>query len=400
MNSNFRKWSAAVACVTLLCAGTVSLAHEFSGNISSEAKIFKNDAILDEQQQVYGSISVQPEYFHDWQGGVQSLTVTGFARFSPDNESRTHADLRELYWSYIGDDWELRAGVRKIFWGVTESQHLVDIINQTDAVEGFDGEEKLGQPMINLALIKDWGTVDIFVLAGFREREFASNDARMRGPFLIDSDNPLYESRAESQRIDAAIRWGHVIGDWDVGLSHFYGTSREPEFVPMMTAQGVTLLPLYNIIHQTGLDVQATIENWLWKAEVIYRSGMTENFSAATAGLEYSFFDVRSTGLDIGLVAEYLYDTRGEDATTPFENDFMSGVRFALNDEQSTEALFGIIQDVEGDATVLSFEASRRVGEQFKLTAEAYLFTNTDTVDVLHNFRNDDYVQLELGYYF
>ncbi len=35
-----------------------------------------------------------------------------------------------------------------MYWGVAESNHLVDIINQTDAVESFDGEEKLGQPMV------------------------------------------------------------------------------------------------------------------------------------------------------------------------------------------------------------------------------------------------------------
>jgi len=54
------------------------------------------------------------------------------------------------------------------FWGVTEFQHLVDIINQTDLVENIDTEDKLGQPMINLALINDWGTVDLFIMPYFR----------------------------------------------------------------------------------------------------------------------------------------------------------------------------------------------------------------------------------------
>ncbi|MDD7885073.1 hypothetical protein [Flavivirga sp. 57AJ16] len=42
---------------------------------------------------------------------------------------------------------------------MTESNHLVDIINQTDAVETFDGEEKLGQPMVQLS----WGTDNIIL---------------------------------------------------------------------------------------------------------------------------------------------------------------------------------------------------------------------------------------------
>ena len=85
---------------------------------------------------------------------------------------RTHFDVRELYWETFGETWDLRIGIARVFWGVVETQHLVDIINQTDTVENSDGEDKLGQPMINLSLVRDWGTVDLFVLPGFRERTF------------------------------------------------------------------------------------------------------------------------------------------------------------------------------------------------------------------------------------
>ena len=49
------------------------------------------------------------------------------------------------------ENYETKIGVRKDFWGVTETVHRVDILNQTDSVDGFDGEDKLGQPMINLS---------------------------------------------------------------------------------------------------------------------------------------------------------------------------------------------------------------------------------------------------------
>ena len=64
-------------------------------------------------------------------------------------------------------DWSLSIGLGKVFWGVTEFNHLVDVINQTDLVEGIDGEAKLGQPKINLSLINHWGALDFFVLPGF-----------------------------------------------------------------------------------------------------------------------------------------------------------------------------------------------------------------------------------------
>ena len=124
----------------------------------------------------------------------------------------------------------------KVFWGVTEAVHLVDIVNQTDLVESLDGEEKLGQPMIDLSLIRDWGVVDLFVLPWFRERTFPSEDGRPRFAIPIDTHDPIYESSAEQHHVDFAARWSNSIGEWDIGLSYFYGTSREPRFVILPSA--------------------------------------------------------------------------------------------------------------------------------------------------------------------
>jgi len=152
-------------------------------------------------------------------------------RFDQHDSERSHFDIRELTWLKAAPDWELRVGFRKRFWGVTESQHLVDIINQTDLVDHPDSEDKLGQPMFNLALIRDWGTVDFFILPGFRERTFPGSEGRLlSGGIPIDIDQTRYDSGAQEKHVDWAVRWAHYFGDWDVGLSHFSGTSREPRF--------------------------------------------------------------------------------------------------------------------------------------------------------------------------
>ncbi|HHH47651.1 MAG TPA: hypothetical protein ENK51_01995, partial [Gammaproteobacteria bacterium] len=125
-------------------------AGEWSGYVSGEYRYFP-DAPGDPRQHGNNlSFSAQPEYYHEWDSGRQSLTVVPFARWDQGDSRRSHADIRELNWLKASDNWELRAGIGKVFWGVTESQHLVDIINQTDFVENLDGEDKLGQPMIQL----------------------------------------------------------------------------------------------------------------------------------------------------------------------------------------------------------------------------------------------------------
>ena len=167
----------------------------------------------------------------------------------------------------------LRAGIGRVFWGVTESYHLVDVINQTDLVENVDREDKLGQPLVNLTFIRDWGALDLFVLPGFRERTYPGRNGRLRSEPFVDTNRATYESGAARDHVDFAVRWSHVIGDFDIGVAHFHGTSREPR-LPLECANGIpaivnscnpVLAPRYDVVYRTSLDLQASRDATLGK---------------------------------------------------------------------------------------------------------------------------------------
>ena len=383
-----------------LVNANISSAGEWRGNVAGEFRYFPQEAL--DPRQFEGSnlsFSAQPEYYNSWDNGDQSFIFTPYVRLDQNDDERTHADIRELAWSKISDTWELNIGFRQVFWGVTEAQHLVDIINQTDLVDNIDGEDKLGQPMINYKLIQDWGTLGLFVLTGFRERTFPGVEGRLRTSPPVDTDTPIYESSAEDKHIDFAARWSHFIDIWDIGLSYFYGTSRDPLFVP--NGDGTALYPVYNIINQAGLDVQATTGDWLLKLELISRDGFTDSrYTALTGGFEYTLVGIMESQYDLGLLTEYLYDERGKDATTPFDNDMLLGGRFTFNDEQSTEILAGAIFNLDNDSKSAFLEASRRIGDAWKLSVEGRTFFNIEFNDALYNLRNDDYLQVELAWFF
>ena len=65
---------------------------------------------------------------------------------------------------------------------MTESVHLVNVINQADVLEEIDGSAKLGQPMANLSWIQDWGVLDFYVMPYFREASFPGVKSRLRPP--------------------------------------------------------------------------------------------------------------------------------------------------------------------------------------------------------------------------
>lgn len=372
---------------------------EVRGSVTAEVRIFPQSALNEGQHESNGAFAIEPDFYHRI-GDRQSVTFIPFFRFDFQDEERTHFDIRQLYWEYAASRWELRAGINKVYWGVTESQHLVDIINQTDLVENPDTEDKLGQPMVNLTLLPDLGTFDLFVLPFFRERTFPGEDGRLRFPLVVDRDAATYESSDEENHVDFAARYSHFFGPLDVGLYHFYGTSRDPVFRLLEPPNAPALLiPHYNIINQTGLDLQLTQGGWLWKFEGIVREGQGDTFGALVAGYEYTVVGALGAA-DLGVISEFLYDDRGEDATTPFENDLFIGTRLALNDVQSTDVLSGVIVDVENGSSAVVVEASRRFRNDWRLSAEVRGFGSADEEDLLDAFRRDSYLQVELGRFF
>ncbi len=378
---------------------------DISGSVAGELRVFPNEAAFPGQNDVpfSPSIALEPEVVYAWNDGDDRLTIVPFARLDAVDDNRSHADLRAANWLHLGDDWDLVVGIDKVFWGVTESRHLVDIINQTDAVEDIDEEDKLGQPMINLNLQRHWGTLSLFVLPGFRERTFPDHEARLRGPLPIDDDGATFDSGAEERHVDIAARWDHSIGDWDVGIAHFRGTSREPRLLPRLEPGGsLILVPHYDQINQTSLDLQLTADAWLWKLEAITRSGHGERFFAAVGGFEHTLYQVFDSDADIGLLAEYLFDGRDHDLApaTVADDDIFVGARLALNDERDTALLAGAIFDRTSQATVVFVEAERRLGESWKIELEGRIFVNVPDSDVLAGIRNDDLITLRLSKYF
>lgn len=373
----------------------------WSGNLAAQASYFPQDALYANQHDTYLSLAFEPEYYHAWMDGDLAFTFEPFARLDQYDDERSHADIRELQLSRVIGDWEWRVGVSKVFWGVTESQHLVDVINQTDLVEGIDQEQKLGQPMIYASWIKGWGVTDFFVLPGFRERTFPAEQGRLRPPLIIDVDNPVYESSREQRHVDYALRWSHTLGDWDVALAYFNGTARAPVLTPSLNAAGEPVLtPVYNQSQQLSLSVQAIIDSWILKLEALRREGTDIDSTDAVGGFEYTLVGIFGSALDLGVLMEYNYDNRGRDALTAFQNDLFAGARLTFNDVQSSDLLAGVFYDLDYHTASVRVEASRRLGASWKLTGELQTFNAGDANDLGYALRDDDYLKAELAWYF
>lgn len=421
----------------------------FSGYIEGELRLYPQDGLLKEQKEALGSVAIEPELSWKSESEDHSFRFKTFARYSDPDGHRDHADIRELYYNYAGSGWQFEAGINKVYWGVVESLHLVDIINQTDVVESVNGEAKLGQPMVSFGLEQEWGNLDLYVLPYFRERRFPQGPERfslnLNGQAVnYDKNDPLFDSHEEEQHIDTAIRWANSFDAVDIGISYFRGTNREP--IPVITDIAGTLPALdismggyYEQLEQAGLELQYLYDDWAFKAEAVSKNLDSGDYNSAVVGFEYTLSDLEPWGADLGLLVEYLWNDRRDidifplsfealpandivylttsltpaqlavlqqsaiipgDYLSPFEDDIFIGTRFGLNDIGSTEFVAGVIVDADDQTTSGSFEGSTRIGDSVRISLNIYFFEHVDKDSAFYTLRKDNQIETRVAWYF
>ena len=388
---------------------------EVTGRLSPETRLYPETAAYPGQRShASGLVAEMTLYMEDEDG--RSITVTPLYRYDAGDPDRSHGDLREaflLLYGDLGDDeWELRLGFDRVFWGVVESRPLVDIVNQTDLVENPNEKTKMGQPMAHVTWAGDWGALELFALTWHRERTFSGRHGRLRAGLVVDHDLTSYESADEEWHLDLAARFSSSFGPVDIGLSVFDGTSREPTLLPTLAGSEFVLAPFYEQITQFGLDTQVTTGSWLLKLEAIHRAGAQnrrldqqlryeeEDYAAFIAGGEYTINGVWDSDADLSLIGELARDGRGRWATNAFENDILLAARLGLNDEQSTEFTVSVLESLDNSTRVLSAELKRRLSENWSLHVEGTAYFDVDETDVIYEVRRDSFIGVNLDYNF
>lgn len=327
------------------------------------------------------------------------LLFEPFLRLDTEDSARTYGDIREASVTKRLGDWDLLFGVTQVFWGVAESRNVVDVINQFDTVEDFDQGEKLGQPALRIGKRTDIGRCEAYYLPYFRKQILPGEDGRLRFNPAVETDTVKFERGGDEWAGDFALRYENTFGKFDVGAHVFYGTSRNPL---LLSSDDVSSLePLYQELLQGGVDVQYTSGPWLLKFEGAGVNVGGDTFFSYVGGFEYTFFGIKGAGIDIGLIGEYLYDSR-EGPNVPitiFEHDAFVGTRITLNDAQDTELLAGAIIDTTNGALIGSVEFQRRLGSTMLFQVEGRLFNASGDV-FIGPFDRDSHLTLRLTRYF
>ncbi len=390
---------------------------DISGRLSTETWLYPQSAAYPDQRSYAGGLALETTFYVESEEGT-SITVTPFLRYDAGDPDRTYADLQEAYLLIYGDagdgEWELRLGIDRVFWGVTELRSLVDIINQTDVIEHPNEKTKMGQPMAHFTWSGDWGALELFATTWHRARTYPGRHGRQRYEFIVDQNMISYESGAKKWHIDLASRYSGLFGPLEIGLSLFNGTNREPTLLPRFLDSGLILAPHYEKIRQSGVDAQLAKGSLLLKLEAIYRTGAKnsrfiqhlntleeEDYIAFILGSEYTLYSILGSNSDLVLFAEWAYDGRGRWATNAFENDLFLAARLGLNDPQSTEFIVSVLGSLDSSSRVLAGEFKRRLSsDNWFLHIETSAFLDIDEDDFIYYVRRDSFIKVNLAYSF
>lgn len=378
-----------------------------------------------------------------------------FARADAREDARSRGDFREAYYEVQSGPLTSRFGLRRVFWGIAESRHLVDVVNQSDLADDLDGEAKLGQPMLEFAFAGAPGALALYALPGFRERRLPGPGGPLVYPFPLALHETRIEARGEQLHTDYAARAGTQFGALDFAVSWFDGIGREPRILPclrrgsgfegtedaancavlesvtaaaptptllmpILQALGIApdnaeiaaeleararanlvLVPEYARERRLGLEAQFIQEALALKVEALVRDTRGERSYAGVLGLEYTLSGLGGDGAqDLGLIVEWLRDTQSELLSARYDHEVFLGGRWALNDIANTQALGGVLLDTTGDGQTWSLEANRRLGDDWKLALRLRAFTGGDRNDPANVVQDADELRLTLERYF
>lgn len=443
---------ALIAAGLIAVAGTAN-ALDLRPKVEFEGRWFYSET----DSPVLGSAAGTLELFHET--GRGRIVGELFARYDEQDANRRHADVRELYYEALDRDFEFRLGARRVFWGVTESRHLVDVINQSDLVDDFDGETKLGQPMLNLALIRDTGTLDLYLMPYFRERTFPGDDGYPRLPLPVHEQEAMYQSSLGRGHLDYAFRYHDHQGSLDYAIAWFDGTARDPQLLPCLKRgasgtyvqgspdgptcdifdgvvfpssptpaalipvlqqaglapsddevaaevsqevyENLVLVPLYDRLSQVSVEAQYVVGALAIKLEALRRVRAGEATLAAVSGFEYTWGDAWGTGYDLGVLSEYLFDQRDDSLDSLFDDEIFVGGRAFLNDAANTQLLGGGIASRDTFRNcIYVVEFSRSLSERWRLAAEARVFSDIPRESPAQFLNNQDYLTVTLEHFF
>ena len=384
------------------------LADDFEWEINNEAgfdiREFHKEEAHSSQKNTYSNY-LSSEIYLEISERINFIAEP-YYRYDHNDKERSLFNFKENYLIYLQGNSEVKLGIAEIFWGVTESKNLVDIINVYDGTDG-DQKAKLGQSMLSYSTYSErLGIFDFYYLPFFSKKPQIGESGRLRLSKPIENYGFVYSGGAGDKVPSWAVKWEKNIGMSDFSIQAFRGNSRENSTIPLIEGATLKYFAGYERISQIGTYLQTISGSYIFKVEAIRRHGkknannIRENYYSFTLGTEYLINRLFEKVWDLSLFIEYSNDNRSNDSTDIMQNDIFMAGQFLFNDVSGTELLIGSTFDMDGGGNTSNVELSSRITEDIRVTGTYQLYWSTNNKDPLYDFRRDNYFGVKAIKYF
>lgn len=377
---------------------------EINNEIGFDIREFHKEEAFPNQKNTYSSY-LKSEIYLEVTEKLNFISEP-YYRYDHNDKERSLFNFKENYLLYFKGNSEVKIGIAQIFWGVTESKNLVDIINVYDATDG-DQKAKLGQSMLSYSTyFESAGIFDFYYLPFFSKKPQIGESGRLRLAKPIENYDVIYSGGAGEKVPSWAFKWEKNIGMSDFSIQVFRGNSRDNSTIPLIEGTTLKYFAGYERISQLGAYMQTISGPYIFKVEAIRRHGqknannLRENYYSYTLGAEYLLNRLFEKVWDLSLFIEYSNDDRANDSTDIMQNDIFMAGKLLFNDVNGAELLIGSTFDLDGGGNTSNVEVSSRITEDIRVTGTYQSYWSTNNKDPLHDFRRDNYLGIKVIKYF
>lgn len=391
------------------------------GEVAFEGRAFLPDDD-DSTDDAAAGLFTRLEWSHERGPWQQRARV--FGRIDVIDEERDRIVVEEAWAQYWKGALKLRIGADIVNWTATEAFHPADVINARNLDSDIENYEKLGEPMVQVALSLPTNTsFELYAMPAYMSPILPSPRSRLSPVpegavagerLMVDRDGRFTNDTFGPQ---GAVRIRQVIGGADIALHALEHMDRiQPVVVPEPGTNRVHAV--FRTVRQLGATYSQVIGGFIGKLELAHRDFArlleTEplgpiperDHTTVAVGFEYGWVHDAGSESTILLEGQSVFGlsraARAE--VNPFQRDVLVGYRFAWNDEDSKELRLSAIIDVENpDEYLINASYRQRLGETWGVELGARLFNASydgSSPWGLVPLRDADMVRLVLTRYF
>lgn len=271
------KYVTILAAAGVLCASNASAVEwTVHGALKNETAYFiSGDQRLDKMQ---NRVDLQPEAilsdrwefrsrFLAWYDAATDIEASNTTDYTPTIQDyyRTYSEVKEAYFLYAGDAFDLRLGQQQIVWGKTDGLRLLDVVNPLNMQEFLLDDfldSRMGLVAARLNYYAGIGghehEFEFLFIPDAKPSEFAPAGSRwaynMPTPPAGVNLNIGQGNKPSFGLSDAeyGAAWRANLDGWDVSLNWFQGWKDTPAIQASLSPGLLTLTPIYQRMDTLG----------------------------------------------------------------------------------------------------------------------------------------------------